>query len=94
LPAPSSPTRTSKRFSKGERFARLQQAGAKVQRPLWASTSTKNPNYHDTYYVDLLIGPHTVNTLPPQTIDQFKDHGTVASTLEEDIDGRAKSWRS
>ncbi len=76
-----------KEIFESERFARLQQAGAKVQRPLWASTSTKNPNYPDTYYVDTLIGPHTVNTLPPQTIDQFKDHGTVASTLEDDIDG-------
>lgn len=69
-----------------ERFARLRDHGARVQRPLWASTSTKNPNFPDTYYVDTLIGPHTVNTLPPNTIKAFKDHGTVASTLEEDVD--------
>ncbi|GAB4418931.1 MAG: bifunctional transaldolase/phosoglucose isomerase [Anaerolineae bacterium] len=69
-----------------ERFARLREHGARVQRPLWASTSTKNPNYPDTYYVDSLIGPHTVNTLPPQTIAAFRDHGTVALTLEEGVD--------
>lgn len=66
----------------GERFARLREAGARVQRPLWASTSTKNPSYPDTLYVDTLIGPHTVNTLPPNTIAVFKDHGTVANTLK------------
>ncbi len=69
-----------------ERFARLEAAGARVQRPLWASTSTKNPNYPDTYYVDALIGPYTVNTLPPNTISAFRDHGTVAATLEDNID--------
>ncbi|MBN1203288.1 MAG: bifunctional transaldolase/phosoglucose isomerase [Anaerolineae bacterium] len=69
-----------------ERFARLREAGARVQRPLWASTSTKNPTYSDTLYVDALIGPHTVNTLPPQTIKAFKDHGTAANTLDEGID--------
>ncbi|MBI5958350.1 MAG: transaldolase, partial [Chloroflexi bacterium] len=70
----------------GERFARLREVGAQVQRPLWASTSTKNPNYVDTYYVNTLIGPHTVNTLPPQTVDAFKDHGIVAQTLAEGLD--------
>lgn len=69
------------------RFERLAAAGARVQRPLWASTSTKNPNYPDTYYVDALIGPHTVNTLPLQTIEAFADHGTVARTIDQDIDG-------
>ncbi len=69
-----------------ERFARLQEAGAQVQRLLWASTGTKNPNYPDTYYVDNLIGAHTINTLPPKTIDAFRDHGTVAATLEQDLD--------
>ena len=68
------------------RFERLKAAGARVQRPLWASTSTKNPAFPDTYYVDALIGPHTVNTLPPQTIDAFADHGTVARTLDQGID--------
>ena len=69
----------------GDRFATLREAGARVQRPLWASTSTKNPNYPDTYYVDTLIGPHTVNTLPPNTVEAFKDHGIVAQTLEVGI---------
>ncbi|MBN1678705.1 MAG: bifunctional transaldolase/phosoglucose isomerase [Anaerolineae bacterium] len=75
-----------KEIFESERFAKLQAAGARVQRPLWASTSTKNPNYPDTYYVDTLIGPNTVNTLPPDTIGAFYDHGTVALTLEDDID--------
>jgi transaldolase / glucose-6-phosphate isomerase len=72
-----------KELFESERFERLRAAGARVQRPLWASTSTKNPNYPDTYYVDSLIGPHTVNTLPPRTIEAFKDHGKVAATLEQ-----------
>jgi len=75
-----------KQLFESERFKRLQQHGARVQRPLWASTSTKNPQYPDTYYVDNLIGPHTVNTLPPQTITAFKDHGTVALTIEEGVE--------
>jgi transaldolase/glucose-6-phosphate isomerase len=73
-------------FQESERFARLREAGARVQRPLWASTSTKNPNYPDTYYVDTLIGPHTVNTLPPPTIEAFKDHGVVKCTIVEGVD--------
>ncbi|MEZ4644129.1 MAG: transaldolase [Chloroflexota bacterium] len=60
--------------------------GARVQRPLWASTSTKNPAYPDTLYVDTLIGQHTVNTMPPETVDAFIDHGTVASTLTHNQD--------
>jgi len=75
------------------RFERLKEAGARVQRPLWASTSTKNPAYPDTYYVDALIGPHTVNTLPPQTIEAFADHGTVARTVDQDIDAARKLMR-
>lgn len=69
-----------KRFQQifyGERFARLRASGARVQRPLWASTSTKNPAYPDTLYVDTLIGRDTVNTVPPQTLAAFKDHGRV-----------------
>lgn len=58
--------------------------GARVQRPLWASTGTKNPHYSDVMYVDQLIGPHTVNTVPPATLAAFQDHGTVADTLEKD----------
>lgn len=70
----------------GERWERLQAAGAKAQRALWASTSTKNPAYLDTKYVDELIGPNTVNTVPPATLIAFRDHGSVALTLEADLD--------
>ena len=69
----------------GPAFEAFRSAGAGVQRLLWASTSTKNPAYPDTLYVDSLIGPETVNTMPPNTIDAFRDHGTVAATLEEDV---------
>lgn len=71
----------------GPRFAGLRARGARVQRPLWASTSTKNPAYSDIKYVQELIGPHTVNTLPLETIEAFLDHGEVRSTLEEDLEG-------
>ncbi|HUG15939.1 MAG TPA: bifunctional transaldolase/phosoglucose isomerase, partial [Thermomicrobiales bacterium] len=70
-----------------DRFKRLAEMGARVQRPLWASTSTKNPEYPDTLYVDELIGPHTVQTLAPASIDAFGDHGTLGYTLESDVDG-------
>ncbi|MFQ5490914.1 MAG: transaldolase [Phycisphaerae bacterium] len=70
----------------GKRFAALADAGARVQRPLWASTSTKNPAYPDTHYVDPLIGPDTVNTVPPATLEAFKDHGQPAATLEQGVD--------
>jgi transaldolase len=66
----------------GERWEALAARGARVQRPLWASTSTKNPTYPDTLYVDTLIGPHTVNTLPDATLEAFEDHGTVARTVD------------
>ncbi|ABL79451.1 transaldolase (plasmid) [Nocardioides sp. JS614] len=66
----------------GPRWARLARRGAQVQRALWASTSTKNPHYPDTLYVDNLIGPDTVNTLPEPTIDAFEDHGTVVRTVD------------
>ena len=69
-----------------ERWERLAAQGARLQRVLWASTSTKNPDYADTLYPDNLIGPHTVNTLPPKTLDAFLDHGTVALTLEADLE--------
>jgi transaldolase / glucose-6-phosphate isomerase len=65
----------------GMRWEKLKYKGARVQRPLWASTSTKNPAYPDTIYVDNLIGPETVNTVPPATLDAFKDHGVAAMTL-------------
>jgi transaldolase len=69
------------RFS-SSRFTVLAAAGARVQRPLWASTSTKNPAYPDLLYVDGLIGPDTVNTLPPETAEAFNDHGAVARTVD------------
>ena len=69
------------RFS-GPRWNRLATLGARVQRPLWASTSTKNPAFPDTLYVDTLIGPDTVNTLPEATLDAFADHGTLARTVD------------
>lgn len=68
-----------------ERFAPLRAAGAKPQRPLWASTGTKNPAYPDTLYVDTLIGPDTVNTMPSKTIEAFLDHGIVARTVDKDV---------
>ncbi len=70
----------------GPRWDRLVALGARVQRPLWASTSTKNPAYPDLAYVDTLIGPDTVNTMPDTTVDAFLDHGTVARTVDTDTD--------
>jgi transaldolase len=69
----------------GSRWAALAEKGARVQRPLWASTSTKNPAYPDTLYIDELIGPDTVNTVPPATLAAFHVHGTVAVTLTEGV---------
>jgi transaldolase len=69
-----------------DRFEKLRAAGARPQRPLWASTGTKNPAYSDTLYVDTLIGPHTVNTMPGKTIQAFLDHGEVRRTVDEDMD--------
>ncbi len=74
------------RFS-GPRWDKLAAAGAQLQRPLWASTSTKNPAYPDTLYVDSLIGPHTVNTMPESTLADFDDHGTLARTVDADLAG-------
>ena len=68
------------------RFAALDAKGARVQRPLWASTSTKNPAYRDVLYVEELIGADTVNTMPPQTLTAFNDHGVVESRIENDLD--------
>ncbi|HMG45595.1 MAG TPA: transaldolase [Acidimicrobiales bacterium] len=72
------------RFS-GARWEALAARGARVQRPLWASTSTKNPAYPDTLYVDTLIGPDTVNTMPEATLEAFEDHGTLARTVDADF---------
>lgn len=68
------------------RFDALKKKGAHTQRPLWASTSTKNPEYSDLLYVDTLIGKDTVNTVPQQTLDAFKDHGRVELTIEKDVE--------
>ena len=76
-PTPSSPTSCSSSAFPGPRWEALAARGARVQRPLWASTSTKNPAYPDTLYVDTLIGPDTVNTMPDATLDGFDDHGTA-----------------
>ncbi|MFZ2359736.1 MAG: transaldolase [Anaerolineae bacterium] len=74
-----------------ERFQQLKAHGARVQRPLWASTGTKNPTYSDVMYVDELIGPDTVNTVPPQTLAALLDHGVVRpGALEEDLAGAEK----
>ena len=70
----------------GEPFASLRAKGARVQRPLWGSTGTKNPAYSDVMYVEELIGPETVNTLPPKTLAAFRDHGRVRQTLQEGVE--------
>ncbi len=69
----------------GPRWEALSARGAHLQRPLWASTSTKNPDYPDLLYVDSLIGPHTVNTMPDATLDAFLDHGTVKRTIDQGV---------
>jgi transaldolase/glucose-6-phosphate isomerase len=78
------------RIFSGPRWQALAAKGAQTQRVLWASTSTKNPNYRDVIYVEELIGPDTVNTMPPATIDAFRDHGKVRKSLTEDVAGAAK----
>jgi transaldolase / glucose-6-phosphate isomerase len=81
--------RYQKIFS-GTRWQALAAKGAQTQRVLWASTSTKNPNYRDVIYIEELIGPDTVNTMPPATIDAFRDHGLLRNSLTEDVAGAAK----
>ncbi len=78
----------------GPRWTPLAARGAHVQRPLWASTSTKNDAYPDTLYVDELIGPDTVNTLPEATLDAFADHGTVARRVDAEVDDARSVWQS
>lgn len=75
----------------GPRWQSLAQRGAQTQRLLWASTSTKNPTYRDVLYVEELIGPDTVNTIPPATFDAFRDHGVPRASLEEDIAGAQRT---
>ena len=77
------------RIFSGPRWAALAAKGAQTQRVLWASTSTKNPNYRDVIYVEELIGKDTVNTMPPATIDAFRDHGLLRNSLTEDVAGAA-----
>jgi transaldolase len=74
------------RIFSGPRWEALAVKGARVQRPLWASTSTKNPDYPDTLYVDELIGPDTVNTMPDQTIEAARDHATAKRTVDQDVE--------
>ena len=76
----------------GPRWEALAARGAQLQRPLWASTSTKNPAYSDVLYVDGLIGPHTVNTLPENTLKAFADHGEPARTIDADMAQADRVW--
>ncbi len=80
-----------KQFFSGARWEKLAAKGARPQRLLWASTGTKNKAYPDTLYIDTLIGPDTVNTMPPETMDAFRDHGTASATIETDLDGAKKT---
>ena len=83
-----------KEIFEGAEFAALRAKGAAVQRPLWASTSTKNPHYPDLMYVETVVGPDTVNTMPPATLDALLDHGNVAAdTVEADLRGAADVMR-
>jgi transaldolase/glucose-6-phosphate isomerase len=79
-----------KTFFSGPRWEKLATKGARPQRLLWASTGTKDKSYPDTLYVDTLIGHDTVNTMPPETMDAFRDHGTAADTIETDVAGAQK----
>jgi transaldolase/glucose-6-phosphate isomerase len=83
-----------KRIFADPRFAALRGRGARVQRPLWASTSAKNPRYSDVLYVESLIGPDTVDTLPLETIHAFRDHGRARLTIEEDLKGAQAALRA
>ncbi len=78
------------RIFSGPRWQALAAKSAKTQRVLWASTSTKNPNYRDVIYVEELIGSDTVNTMPLATVDAFRDHGLLRNSLTEDVAGAAK----
>jgi transaldolase/glucose-6-phosphate isomerase len=85
--------RKYKEIFSSARFEALRQHGATTQRCLWASTSTKNPAYRDVLYVEQLIGPETIDTMPPQTIVAFQDHGEAHVTIEDDIDGQQELLR-
>jgi transaldolase len=75
----------------GPRWEALRARGAMVQRPLWASTSTKNPAYRDVLYVEQLVGADTVNTMPPATLEAFRDHGEAARTVDADVDAAERA---
>jgi transaldolase len=77
----------------GDRFKALAAKGARVQRPLWASTGTKNPAYSDIKYIEELVGPDTVNTMPPATMDAYRDHGKPRVSIEDDVAGARDSVR-
>jgi transaldolase len=75
------------------RFAALRDQGVAIQKPLWASTSTKDPSYADLYYVEALIGPNTVNTMPPETLEAYRDHGDPKVRIREDLRGAHAVFR-
>jgi transaldolase len=81
-------------ISGGARFRAIEHQGAALQRPLWGSTGTKNPRYSDLHYVNPLIGPHTVNTVPPATYDAILNHGTAKLTIESELDAARATLRS
>jgi len=86
-----------KRFKEvfsGENWEHLKKRGARLQRPLWASTGTKNPAYSDVLYVEELVGPDTINTMPPATLNAFRDHGKVRSAIEEDLEKAEEALNS
>jgi transaldolase len=84
---------TWKELFSGERWTRLESAGARPQKLLWASTSTKNPAYSDVKYIEPLIGPDTISTMPERTLDAFRDHGQVDDTLERHLEGANRVMR-
>ena len=88
-PAPRWPTPSIRKSSAANGFKNLAAQGARTQRLLWASTSTKNPAYPDVKYVEPLIGPETVNTLPLETLEAYRDHGNPAARLAEDLEKAA-----
>src|SRR5205085_12461905 len=83
---------TYKELFSGPSWEELEGSGASSQRCLWASTSTKNPAYRDLLYVEELIGPETVNTMPRATVEAFQDHGRVEDALERDVDEARRTF--
>lgn len=81
-------------WTSSERWRHLEAAGGRPQRLLWASTSTKDPAYQDTRYVEALIGPHTVNTMPFETLEAYRDHGHPEPRLERDLDAARETWKA